>query len=142
MSARQQHVDFGRSARAPYTPPVPRTWFLARRSSRLYMLREASAILVALFAVDLVWGLVAANAGERAWRAWVGFHTHDGVLLLSGVFLVLALIHTVTWFDAMPKIVRVRLGARFLAPWAMKAAGWGVLGLFAVLTGLWLGGVL
>jgi fumarate reductase subunit C len=68
-----------------------------------YMLREASALFLAGYALVLLLGLYRLWQGEAAyaaWRQWLGTPASIGLHALA---LLFALYHSLTWFQVMPK---------------------------------------
>ena len=90
------------SAHRPYTRPM-RHWWLRDAYFVRYMAREATALLVAVYALILLVGLVRLGQGEAAYNGWllalqsplsIGFHM---VILATLVY------HAWSWFRIMPK---------------------------------------
>ncbi|MGJ7441056.1 hypothetical protein [Aquipuribacter sp. MA13-6] len=129
------------SARRPYRAPTDRWWFLRTREYRLYALREFSSVIVGLFVFDLVVGLVSINRGLEAWRWWVDLQTHPFNLVLTVIALVMSLVHATTWFQATPKIIKIRRGRRYVADGWVVAQHYLLLAVFAVIVYVWLGGL-
>lgn len=127
------------SQRNPYVPPVPRTWFLANAEYRGYALREFSAFVVGLFVFNLMVGMVAISAGETQWERWVDLQRNPVVIVLTGLALLAAVVHTVSWFQLTPAIIKVRRGARYLADGWVVAQHVVLLVVFAVVMVVWLG---
>ncbi|WP_043498335.1 hypothetical protein [Georgenia sp. SUBG003] len=130
-----------RTARRPYRKPVPRTWFLANREYRAYALREFSSVVVGFLVLDLMVGLVALHRGPDAWAWWVELQTNPVNLALAVVGLAMAVVHATTWFQATPKIIRVRRGRRYVADRWVVFQHYVLLALFALVVVLWLGGL-
>jgi fumarate reductase subunit C len=95
--------------------PLPRrhsnTWYLGRTPYRVFILREWSATFIALYFVVLV--VLAARARDGA--ASLGEYVEDALknplmVAFHLVALAFALLHTVTWFQAVPKAMRMRRG--------------------------------
>ncbi len=126
--------------RRPYRAPVRRTWFLRSREYRAYALRELSSVVVGLFVLDLAVGLVALHRGRDAWAWWVDLQTRPLNLVLTVLALVMAVVHATTWFQATPKIIRVRRGRRYVADRWVVLQHYVLLALFALVVVLWLGG--
>src|SRR5262245_59109010 len=94
-----------------YVRPMPATWWLHNRHLGLFMLREVSAVFIGLYAAVLMVLLYMANRGPDGFRHfvddtmkapwWIATHV---------VFLIFALVHSVTFFNLTPKVVIVRQG--------------------------------
>lgn len=89
-------------ARRPYVRPMAGWWqknpFFVR-----YMMREATAFVVAAYAIVLLAGLLALANGEAAYECWLGVIRHPLSVLLHAAGLVAMVYHTWSWFDIMPK---------------------------------------
>ena len=142
---RQDGTGAGRgtlSQRNPYRPPMRRTWFLATAEYRAYALREFAAVVVGLFVLNLMLGMVAIATGAERWEWWVDLQRHPVVLVLNVLAFAAAVIHTVSWDQLTPSIIKVQRGTRFLADGWIIAQQALLLVAFAVLMVLWLTGVL
>jgi fumarate reductase subunit C len=129
------------SARRPYRAPTSRTWFLRTREYRAYALREASSVVVGLFVFDLAVGLVCLHRGLDAWQWWVAMQTRPVNLILTALTVVMSLVHATTWFQATPKIIRIRRGRRYVADGWVVAQHYVLLLAFAAIVYVWLGGL-
>lgn len=89
-------------ARRPYVRPMAGWWrknpFFVR-----YMMREATALVVAAYAFVLLAGLLALASGEAAYECWLGVLRHPLSILLHVAGLAAMVYHTWSWFDIMPK---------------------------------------
>ena len=110
--------------RRPYVRPMGAWWrrdpFFMR-----YMLREATAVGVAVYAVVLCVGLVRLFQGEAAWNGWLDMMQTPWSMLLHLVLLVAFVIHAHSWFEIMPKTMPMLYlgGERVSAP-AIRRTGW------------------
>ena len=102
--------------------PYPRqhaakTWYLKRAPYRIFILREWSAVFVALYFALLVTLAGRAREGVSSLQEYVdvALDTPLGIAFHL-VALAFALLHTVTWFQAVPKAIRVRRGDEFVPP--------------------------
>jgi fumarate reductase subunit C len=88
--------------RKPYVRPMQGWWkrdpFFVR-----YMVRETTAIGVAVYAVVLALGAVRLAQGESAWNAWLAALKSPLSLLLHVVLLLCFVVHAKSWFEIMPK---------------------------------------
>jgi fumarate reductase subunit C len=103
------------------------------------MLRELSAVFLALYVVLMVILVDRVHAGETAYEAYRDVLTSPLVILFHLVALAFALLHTLTWFQAVPKAIRIRRGEEFVPPQALIGAhvlAW--LGISAVIIGIFL----
>ncbi|MCL2595006.1 MAG: hypothetical protein FWD83_05755 [Promicromonosporaceae bacterium] len=110
------------SNRRPLAQPLPRTWFLGTTEYRLYALREASALFLGIFVINVCWAVVALSRGLETWERWLAFQRHPAVVVFTVITLAMVLLQSVTWFQVSPKAIRVRLGERQLrASWIIAA---------------------
>ena len=68
-----------------------------------YMIREASAIFVAGYALVLLIGLYRLHQGEAAYEGWRATLAAPVSVLLHLCALALVGYHSLTWFQVMPK---------------------------------------
>jgi fumarate reductase subunit C len=68
-----------------------------------YMVRETTAVGVAVYAVVLAFGAVRLAQGEAAWNGWLEALRSPLSLLLHVVLLVCFVVHAKSWFEIMPK---------------------------------------
>ncbi len=95
-----------------YKLPVPRTWWLRNRRYLLFILREASSIFLGLFIVQYIVQLALLAAGVGPYDRYMSFIKSPAWVALNIVFLVFAIIHTVTWLSLVPAVTPVRAGKR------------------------------
>ncbi|MGE5652257.1 MAG: fumarate reductase subunit C [Bacillota bacterium] len=89
-------------ARRPYVRSMDGWWrtnpFFVR-----YMAREATALVVAAYAVVLLIGLLCLANGEAAYNRWLDVLSHPISVALHVMALAAMIYHTWSWFDIMPK---------------------------------------
>lgn len=127
--------------RNAYHPPMPRTWFLRRGNYRAYALREFVAVIVGLFVLNLMLGLVMINVDADGWEWWLDLQRNPAIIVLNSLALIAAVIHTVSWDQLTPSIIKVQRGTRFLADGWIILQQVLLLAIFAVFVVLWVGGV-
>jgi fumarate reductase subunit C len=98
------------SGRRPYNRPIPKTWWLKDNFYRNYMIREASSIFLGIYTVILLVGLVRLLQGPEAYGAWLEALRSPLSILFHLAALALCGYHTVTWFAATPKAMRLQFG--------------------------------
>ena len=113
-----------RPARRAYLRPMQGWWrrdpFFLR-----YMVREATALGVLVYAVVLTVGIVRLAYGEAAWNGWLAALRTPGSLLLHVALLVAMVVHARSWFEIMPKTLpMIFVGGRRLAARTITRAGW------------------
>ncbi len=104
------------SRNSVYKQPMSATWWLGSRNYFLFMVREVSALFVALFVVSYLVGLYRLYQGEAQYTAYLESLQTPFAGLSFVVILVFALYHTVTWFSLTPIVMVVRLGTRVIPP--------------------------
>jgi fumarate reductase subunit C len=91
-----------------------------------YMVREATAVAVAAYAIVLTTGVVRLAQGEAAWNGWLEALRSPWSLLLHVVLLVAMIVHARSWFEIMPKTMPMMfVGGRRVAAATITRTGWG-----------------
>ncbi len=129
------------SARKPYVREMPRTtWFLTNARYKTYMLHEISSFFVAVYTVILIVGLFRLGSGELAWRGWLDGVTSPIGVIFHLVALAFFLIHTISWFKAVPQATRIMRGEEVLPGKILVGAHYAVFAVvslfFLVLAGI------
>jgi len=111
------------SARRTYMRPMDGWWrrdpFFVR-----YMAREATAVLVVVYALVLLVGLVRLGQGQAAWEGWLQALKSPASIALHLVLLAVFLYHTWSWFRIMPKTMPLILAdGKRLSPAVVTGAG-------------------
>jgi len=113
------------AVRRPYVRPMQGWW---RRDPYFmaYMLREATAFAVLVYAVVLTVGVVRLAQGEAAWNGWLAALRSPGSILLHVVLLISFAVHARSWFEIMPKTMPMMFVAgRRIAQSTITRVGWG-----------------
>ena len=92
-----------------YIRPMPKTWWLTRPTWRWFMLREWTALFVAAYAVFLVF-LVSAARNTESFAAFCECLSSPWSIVFHVLVFAMATYHTITWFAAAPKALRVYRG--------------------------------
>jgi fumarate reductase subunit C len=74
------------------------------------MLRELSGVFLAGYTILLLVLVAKVHDGPAAFTSFRNTLQAPGLILFNSVALVFALLHTVTWFQAMPKVLPLRYG--------------------------------
>jgi fumarate reductase subunit C len=91
-----------------------------------YMVREATAVAVAAYAIVLTTGVVRLAQGEAAWNGWLEALRSPWSLLMHLVLLVAMIVHAKSWFEIMPKTMPMMfVGGRRVAAATITRTGWG-----------------
>jgi len=115
-------------SRKPYVREISKTsWFMTHARYKSYVLHEVSCIFVALYSIVLIVGLFRLSQGEAAWNAWLGAVTSPiGVIFHLAAF-VFFIIHTMSWFKAVPQATRIQRGEEFVPGSVLVGAHYAVL---------------
>lgn len=92
--------------------PVSTYWWLQQRSYLAFILREASCIFVAWVVVYLLMLVRAVSESEVSYQQSLSWSANPLILLLNLVSLFFILLHTVTFFQAAPQAMVVRVGGK------------------------------
>ena len=112
------------SARKPYVRPMDGWW---RRNPFFmrYMVREASAVFLAVYAVILLVGVFRLSQGAGAYDAWLGAMTNPLAIIFHWVALLAVAYHAYTWWKVMPKTMpMLHVGGRRIPEITLSAVGW------------------
>ena len=110
--------------RPGYVRPM-RGWWRRDPFFVRYMVREATAVGVAAYALVLTFGVVRLSQGEAAWNAWLAALRTPAALLLHAVLLVAMCVHAKSWFEIMPKTMpMIFIGGKRLSAAAITRTGW------------------
>jgi fumarate reductase subunit C len=105
-----------------------------------YMAREATALVVAAYALVLLVGLVRLSQGEAAWTGWLTALQSPWSVAVHIFILACFAYHTWSWFRIMPKTMpAIFVGGKALPAAAITAAGLAAAALCTVVV-LWLAG--
>ena len=96
------------SHRKPYIREVKRSWFMDRRAYVKYMVREGTAVFSLIVSIELLAiCLIAALYPDAAPQMVASLIQHPAIIALNITALLAVLFHAVTWFNLMPKAVRM-----------------------------------
>ena len=112
------------SARKPYVRPMDGWW---RRNPYFmrYMVREASAVFLAVYAVILLVGLFRLSQGQAAYDAWLAALTSPLSMVFHWIALLTVCYHSYTWWKVMPKTLpMLHVGGRRVPEITLSAVGW------------------
>jgi len=100
----------------PYPRQHSKTWFLKRAPYVLFVLRELSAVFMAGYVVLVLVLVTKLHDGKGAYRSFEHTLKSPGLVIFTSVALLFALLHTATWFQAVPKALPVRRGEYKVPP--------------------------
>ncbi len=110
-----------------YQRRVPNTWWLKRWPYFLFMVRELTSLGVAGYSVFLLFLVYRLGQGREAYEAAIGLIMSPTSIALHSVALVLAVYHTVTWFNVTPKVIVIHFGEERIPGFMIAGAhyaGW------------------
>ncbi|MFW2177258.1 MULTISPECIES: fumarate reductase subunit C [unclassified Moraxella] len=113
--------------RKPYIKPQPADWYQHNGFFKRYMLRELTAVPVALEALNLFWGLASLAGSASQWQHWVNVQSNVLMIVFHLIVIVAGLFNSKTWFEAMPKAVRIQQGEKFVANNVLIGGSWATL---------------
>lgn len=118
-------------SRRPYVREVPKhTWFFRHPRYLRYMAREITCIFIGAYTILLLVGVARLAEGQAAYEGFLQALASPGSIAFHVATLVLAVYHTVTWFNVTPKALPVQMGEEFVASGVIAGAhyaGWAVL---------------
>jgi len=88
--------------RHPYLRPI-RGWWKRDRYYIRYLAMEATSILIALYALILLFGLLRLGQGEAAFNGWLETLASPPSVALHVLLLLIFAYHSYSWFKVMPK---------------------------------------
>jgi len=91
-----------------YPRQTSNTWFTKRWPYRIFMLRELSGVFLAGYTILLLLLVSHVHDGPRAYISFRNTLRNPGLIIFNVITLLFALLHTVTWFQAMPKVLPLR----------------------------------
>ena len=100
----------------PYPRQHSNTWWLKRRPYTVFMAREWSSVFLAVYVVLLLVLVTKVQDGRAAYEDYVDFLQSPPLIAFHVVALLFALLHTVTWFAAVPKGLPLRRGEELVPP--------------------------
>jgi fumarate reductase subunit C len=125
------------SARKPYKRELSKTsWFLTNSRYKSYMLHEISAVFVAIYTLILIVGILRLGEGPEAWQGWLDGVTSNLGILFHVAALAFAVIHTTSWFKAVPQAMRIQRGEEIVPGKLIIGAHygvWAVVSLFVII---------
>lgn len=108
----------------PYPRQHSNTWWLKRRPYTVFMAREWSSVFLSGYVVSLLVLLTKIAAGNRAYEDYVDFLQSPPMVVFHVVALLFSVLHSVTWFAAVPKGMPLRRGEDLVPPVLMIGANY------------------
>ena len=107
-----------------YRPRMRHWWWLYHRNYFLFMIRELSAVFVALFVLIYLVGIYRLSQGEEPYRLYLSSLQTPLAKVLSVVILLFCLYHTLSWFHLTPMVMVVRIGQKVIHPMVVLIANY------------------
>lgn len=95
-----------------YRPRMSAYWWLDQWHYLRYALREASSFFVAYFAVVILVQIAALNAGPGRYAAFQACMRSPLMIVLNAIALAFLLLHAVTWFNLVPRVMVRQISGR------------------------------
>lgn len=112
--------------RKPYVRGMAPNWWQKLGFYKFYMLREGTALGNVWFSIVLIYGLFSLKGGMVGWESFVGFLQNPLVLVLNIISLLMAVLHTKTWFELAPKAANIVVNDEKMGPGPVIKALWAV----------------
>ncbi len=109
----------------PFIRPVQKSWWLRQGRYVRYMIREATCLFIALHALIILVGVYRLSQGRESFEAFTLTLWNPGGLIVSVAILMMAVIHSVTWFNLTPKAMPLWIGDKQVPGWIIVAAHYG-----------------
>ena len=93
-----------------YRRPPSNTWYLRSWPYRIFMLRELSAVFAAIYFALFLLLVTAVRNGEGSFEDYLDVLKNPALVIFHAVALAFAMLHTVTWFQAVPKAMPLKFG--------------------------------
>ncbi|OGT78891.1 MAG: hypothetical protein A3I78_10975 [Gammaproteobacteria bacterium RIFCSPLOWO2_02_FULL_56_15] len=125
------------TARKPYIRSM-QGWWLKNTYYKKYMVREATSIFAAIYALILLEGLMALASGEAAWSDWLDSMRSPLLVIFHLIALAAAVYHTITWFAVAPKVTPIIIIGKQKVPAVAITAAQYVVAVILYITLLWM----
>ena len=112
------------SATKPYVRAM-NGWWRKNPYFMRYMVREASAVFLAVYAVILLVGVFRLSQGAGAYGAWLAALKNPLAILFHVVALLMVAYHAYTWWKVMPKTMPMMfVGGQRVQGSTITRTGW------------------
>jgi fumarate reductase subunit C len=95
-----------------YHRPVSKTWYMENSAYRWFMIRELTAVFVAVYLLFFICTLSQMGKGYEAFQGFLAQLKSGPSVLLHIIALLFAGYHSITWFNLTPKAMPVRMGEK------------------------------
>ncbi|MGH9492149.1 MAG: hypothetical protein ACRD2K_01485 [Terriglobales bacterium] len=104
-----------------YRQRVSTYWWLGSWPYVRFILRELSSLAVAFFVALTLAQIYTLGQGPQAYAELQEWLRQPAVLGFNAVAFLFTVFHTLTWFNAAPKAMAVRMGGKRVPEWAVAA---------------------
>ena len=108
--------------------PLPRTksngWWNRRWPYRVFLLRELSSVAVAVYVALLLVLVSQVRDGAGAFADYLDVLQSPLFWIIHAIVLAFVVLHTVTWFQAMPKGLPLKIAGRRVPPMQLIAGNY------------------
>ncbi len=108
-------------------------WWATRRSYFLIFLREISSVFIAAYVVLLIVLIAKAGGDQASYESYFELFTSPGMLVLHVAAFLFSLMHSITFFNLIPKGLSVRLGGEPVPPVLISGPNYAVWGVVTVI---------
>ena len=111
-------------------------WWTARGSYFLIFLREISSVFIAAYVVLLVILIARVGGDQASYESYFELFTSPGLLIFHVVAFLFSLLHSITFFNLIPKGLSIRLGEEPVPPALISGpiyAAWSVVTVIVLL---------
>jgi len=98
----------------PYDRKISPFWWTKDMQSILYMLKEISSLFFGFFSLLFVAWLTCISLGEKYYYEFIKFLFSSFSISLLFITFIFSIIHTTSWFVALPKAMGIRINGRDL----------------------------
>jgi len=109
----------------PYVRPMPASWWLRQGRYVRYMIREATCLFIGLHALVLLVGVYRLSQGRAAFDAFLAALWSPAGQLMSAAIVLMAVVHSVTWFNLTPKAMVLWIGGKMAPGWIIVGVHYG-----------------
>ena len=85
-------------------------WWNRSTPYRIFVLRELSAVFIAIYMVLLLLLVQAVRDGGASFFDYLDLLQNPAMIVVHVILLLFAVLHTMTWFRAVPKAMVVKRG--------------------------------
>jgi len=116
---------------------MPIFWWTSKWSHVRFILRELTSFGVAFYAVIIVLNVHALNQGVESYTNFQSWLQSPSAIVLHSIAFVLAVYHSITWFNLAPKAMVVKMGKHRIPGYIISGLNYGAwIVLSAVITWL------